>query len=99
DETFQAIRDEFHWPLQQLRKRDYSHFVGVGMNLDTEGASNILCDDTHLMLGESEMLREQVLHHVRRLRALINGHPLFADIPVGDDGTRFQTNTGMATET
>ena len=44
------------------------------------------------------MLGEQVLHHVRRLRALIDGEALLARIPVGDDGARLVGDAGMAAE-
>ena len=44
------------------------------------------------------MLGEQVLHHVRRLRALIDGEALLARIPVGDDGARLVGDAGVAAE-
>ena len=44
------------------------------------------------------MLGEQVLHHVRRLRALIDGEPLLARVPVGDDGARLVGDAGVAAE-
>ena len=44
------------------------------------------------------MLGEQVLRHVRRLRALIDGQALLAGIPVGDDGARLVGDAGMAAE-
>ena len=50
------------------------------------------------MLFKPEVLGEQVLRHVRRLRALINGQALLAGIPVGDDGARLVGDAGMAAE-
>ncbi len=44
------------------------------------------------------MLGEQVLHHVRRLRALIDGEALLARVPVGDDGARLGGDAGVAAE-
>jgi len=44
------------------------------------------------------MLGEQVLHHVRRLRRVIRGQPLFARIPVGHDRARLVAHAGMAAE-
>ena len=44
------------------------------------------------------MLGEQVLHHVRRLRRVIRGQPLFARIPVGNDRARLVAHAGMAAE-
>ena len=50
------------------------------------------------MLFETKMLGEQVLHHVRRLCALIDGEALLAGIPVGDDGARLVGDAGVAAE-
>ena len=54
--------------------------------------------DAHLMLFDAEVLGEQVLHHVRRLRRVIRRHALLARIPVGDDGASFEADAGMAAE-
>ena len=59
---------------------------------------DVLADHAHLALGETEMLGEQVLHHVRRLRALIHGQALLSRIPIGEDRARFQTDAGVAAE-
>ena len=48
--------------------------------------------------GKAEMLGEQVLHHVRRLRALIDGQALLAFVPVGDDRARLVGDAGVAAE-
>jgi len=53
---------------------------------------------TNLVLLETEVFGEQVLHHVRRLRALIDGEALLAGIPVGDDGARLVGDAGVAAE-
>ena len=50
------------------------------------------------MLLESEVLGEQVLRHVRGLRAVIDGEAFLARIPVGDDGARLVGHAGMAAE-
>ena len=57
-----------------------------------------LVSDAHLCSSSAEMLGEQVLHHVRRLRALIDGEPLLARVPVGDDGARLVGDAGVAAE-
>ena len=44
------------------------------------------------------MLGEQVLHHVRRLGRVIDGEPLLARIPVGEDGARLVADAGVAAE-
>ncbi len=52
----------------------------------------------HLVLLEPEVLGKNVLRHVGRLRALIDGEPLVARIPVGDDGARLVGDAGVAAE-
>ena len=68
------------------------------MYLDAERAADVFRDDAHLLLGQVEMLGEQVLHHVRRLRALVDREALLARVPVGDDGARFGGDAGVAAE-
>ena len=98
DEAFDAVGDELHRALEQLGQRDRRHLVGVSVHLDAERAADILGEHAHLVLGDAEMLGEQVLHHVRRLRALIDGHPLLAFVPVGDDRARLVGHAGVAAE-
>ncbi len=57
-----------------------------------------LVTHAHLRFGQAEMLGEQVLHHVRRLRAVIDGQALIARVPVGDDGARLGGDAGVAAE-
>ena len=78
DEALDAVGDEFHRPLEQLRQRHRRHLVGISVHLDAERAADVLGQHAHLMLGDAEMLGEQVLHHVRRLRAVIDRHALLA---------------------
>ena len=96
DETLDAVGDEFHRTPEQLRQRHRRHLVGIGVHLDAEGAADVLGHHPHLMLGEVEVLGKQVLHHVRRLRALVDGEALLALVPVGDDGARLGGDAGMA---
>ena len=98
DEAFQPISDEFDRPLQQLGQRHGRHLVRIGVHLDAERAADVLGQDTHLMLLKTKVLGEQVLHHVRRLRALIDGEALLAGVPVGDDRARLVGDAGVAAE-
>ncbi len=98
DEALEAIGDELDRAAQQLRQRRRRHLVGIGVHLDAERAADVLGQHPHLVLGEPEMLGEQVLHHVRRLGALVDGEALLARIPVGDDGARLVGDAGVAAE-
>ena len=98
DEALDPVGDEFDRPLEQLRQRHRRHLVGVGVHLDAERAADVLGDDADLVFFQREVLGEQVLHHVRRLRALIDREARFARIPVGDDGARLVGDAGVAAE-
>ena len=98
DEALQPVGDEFHRPLEQLRQRHGRHLVGIDVHLDAERAADVLGEHPHLMLFERQVLGENILRHVRRLRALIHGQALLAGIPVGDDGARLVGDAGMAAE-
>ncbi len=98
DKALEPVGDEFDRPLQKLRQRHRRHFVRISMDLDAERAADVFGQHADLMLFEPEMLGEQVLHHVRRLRALIDGEPRFARIPIGDDGARLVGDAGVAAE-
>ena len=76
DEAFEPVGDEFDRPLQQFRQRRRRHLVGIDVHLDAERAADILGEDAYLVLFETEVLGEQVLRHVRRLRALIHREAL-----------------------
>ncbi len=98
DEALDPVGDELDRPLEELRQRGGRHLVGIGVHLDAERAADVLGDDAHLVLLEPEVLGEQVLHHVRRLRALIDGEPRLARVPIGDDGARLVAHSGVAAE-
>ena len=98
DETLDAVGDELHRPLEHLRQRDRRHLVGISVHLDAERAADIFRQHAHLMLGEPEMLGEQVLHHVRRLRALVHRHLLLARVPIGHDRARLVGDAGVTAE-
>src|ERR1700758_4369060 len=65
------------------------------MHFDPERAANVLANDPHLGLAESEVKRRNVLHHVRSLRALVDGKPCFGGVPISNDCTRLQRYAGM----
>ena len=98
DEALDPVGDEFYGSLEQLRQRHRRHLVSIGVHLDAERAADVLGDDADLVLLQVQVLGEQVLHHVRRLRALVHGHALLAGIPVGDDRAGLVADAGVAAE-
>ena len=98
DKAFEPVGDELHRPLQELRQRHRRHLVRVGVHLDAERAADVLADHAHLLFFQPEMLGEQVLHHVRRLRRVIDGHALLGRVPVGDHRAALVAHAGVAAE-
>ena len=98
DEAFQAISNKFDRAAEKLGQRDRRHLIRVGMHLDAERAADVLGQHPHLVLLETEVLGKQVLHHVRRLRALIDRETLLARVPIGHDRARLVGHAGVAAE-
>ena len=98
DEALQPISNEFHRAAEELGQRDRRHLIRIGMHLDAERAAHVLGQHAYLVLLETEVLGEQVLHHVRRLRALIDREALLARVPVGHDRARLVGHAGVAAE-
>jgi hypothetical protein len=67
------------------------------VHLDAERAANVLVRHAPDAL-KTKVLGEQVLHHVRRLRALVDGKALLAGVPVGHDRARLVGDAGVAAE-
>ena len=97
-EAFDAVGDEFDRALEKLRQRIGRHLIGINVNLDAERAADVLADDAHLPFLKAEMQGGDVLHHVRRLRALIDREPRLGDIPVGHDGARLERHASVSAE-
>ena len=68
------------------------------MNLDAEGAADVLADHADLRFLQTEMERRDILHHMRRLRALIDGQPRFRGVPVGYHRARLECHAGVPSE-
>src|SRR5207247_10796241 len=51
------------------------------------------------VLVERQPARDDPLHHVRRLAAVIHGHALLRAVVVGEDGARLHGDAGVAAET
>src|SRR6185437_15771899 len=43
------------------------------MDLDAIGAADVAADDAHIRLRQREMPQDDLLHHVRRLRGMMDG--------------------------
>ena len=97
-EALDPVGDELDRAPQQLGQRIGRHLVGVDVHLDTERAADVLAYHPHLRLFEAEMFCRDILHHMRRLGALIDRQALIARIPVGQHRARLQRHAGVAAE-
>ena len=98
NERFQSIRNVLHRPAQQLGNGRYRNLVAIGMELDTEGPTDIGAYDLHFVFREIEKAREYILHLIRRLMRLVNSQHFRRRIVVGDDFARLQRHTGVSAE-
>ena len=97
-EALDPVGDEFDRTPQQLGQRVSRHLVGINVNLDAEGAADVLADHADLRFLQTEMKRRNILHHMRRLRALIDGQPRFRGVPVCHYRARLQRHAGVPPE-
>ena len=97
-EALVAVRDEFHRPLQDLRRRERRDLVAVGVDLDAEAAADILRHHPHPRFRHAEVFRDHRLHHVRRLPRIVHGQPVLGGVVLADHAARLQRHAGMAAE-
>src|SRR5216684_2603397 len=98
EEGLEAIRGELHRAPEHQRERASRDLVAVGVDLDAEGAADIARDDPHPVLVQRQSARDNPLHHVRRLAAVVHGHAFLGAVVVGEDGARLHGDAGMAAE-
>src|SRR5437870_6373094 len=70
----------------------YTTLFRSDVHLDAERAAHVVGDDAHLMLGQPEVLGEDILHHVRRLGAVMHRQPLRAQAPQDRKSTRLNSS-------
>src|SRR5437879_11504701 len=68
------------------------------MYFDAERAADVPGDHSHVRLGDVEVAREDVLHHVRRLRRVVHGERVLGGVVVGEERPTFEAHAGMAPE-
>ncbi len=95
DEALEAIGDELHRTAEDLRHRGHRDLVRIDMHLDAEGSADILADDAHRAFLDAQLLREDALHHVRRLRRVMDGQRPLGAVPVRDDTAWFECHAGV----
>ena len=98
EKRLEPVGEEFHRPAQHHRERRGRHLVGIHVHLDAVRAADVLGDHAHVGLGDAEVAREDVLHHVRRLRRVVHGERMLGGVVVGEDGAAFGTHAGVAAE-
>ena len=68
------------------------------MDLDAKRAAHIFANDTHIGFGNAQMTRKYILHHVGRLRALVNRQQVFGRVVVCQNAAWFVGHASVSTE-
>ena len=97
-EGLQPVGRPFDRPAEQARCRDDGKLVGIGVQLDAEGAADIRADDPDPVQWQAELIGPDLLHLVRRLSGLEHRQRPFRRIVVGEHGAAFQRHAGLALE-
>ena len=85
-----------HRPAHDLGNHRDGHLVRVDVHLDAVAAADVAADDAHGAERQPEMLGEHLLHHVRRLRRVVDGERAVALVEFGEDRARLQRHAGVA---
>ena len=89
-EGLEPVGGELDRPAEHHAERARRHLVRVDVDLDPEAPAHVLADDADVLLGQPEVARQDVLHHVGRLERVIHRQPPLRRIEVGQDGARFE---------
>ncbi len=98
EEGLEPVGNELHRAAEDHRDRRGRHLVGIDVHLDAVRAADVLADHPHVRLGDAEVTREDVLHHVRRLGRVIDGQRVVRGVVVGEDRARLHADAGVAAE-
>ena len=96
-EGLEAVGGELDGPAQHHAERAGRHLVWVDMHLDSEASPHVLADDADVVLGQVQVPRENVLHHVGRLERVVHGQPPLRGVEISEDGPRLEGDPGVAT--
>jgi hypothetical protein len=96
DEALEPVGHELHRAAQDARHGGDRDLVGVDMHLDAEAAADILADHAHLPFRHAELLGEDALHHVRRLRRVVHGQRALGAVEIRENRPAFQRHAGVA---
>ncbi len=94
-ERLDAVREELDRPAEHHRERAGRDLVGIGVDLEPEGAADVLVDHPHAVLGDAEVPRQDVVEHVGRLARVVHGQRLVGRIVVGQHHPRLQADHGV----
>ena len=96
-EALQAIGDELDRSAHDLGDHRHRDLVRVDVHLDAVAAADIAADDAHGAERQLEVPGQHLLHHVRRLRRMVDGERGVALVELGEDRARLQRHAGVAT--
>ena len=91
-ERLDAVREELDRPAEHHRERARRDLVGIGVDLEPEGAADVLVDHPHAVLGDPQMAGEDVVEHVGRLARVVHGQGLVGRVVVRQHHPRLQAD-------
>ena len=85
-------------PAEDHARHHGGDLVAVDVELHAEAAADVRRDDADQMLGDAQVLAEDMLHLERRLMRVRDGERAVARIEIGDQAARFQGHRHLPLE-
>ena len=98
DKRLQPIDAELDRPAEQHARYDRRDLIGIDVELHTEAAANVGGGHADLVLGDFQVLAEDLLHLERRLVRVDDSEGAIAGIEIGDEPARFERHGHLPLE-
>lgn len=92
------VGDVFDGTAEQNRETDHRHVLVIDVQLHPEGAADVARDHANARLGDTVVMRIEILELVGRLRRVMHGECASGGIVVRNDSARLQRHRGVAAE-
>src|SRR5262249_55206385 len=93
--ALQPIGNEFYRAPHDLGDDRDRSLNGIDVHFDTVAATDVGANDAHIALRHAQVFGEDALHHVWRLRRVIDGKPARGAVKIGEDRPRLNRHAGV----